>query len=520
MRKRNIALLAGSLSLFTGCENFLDVNTNPNAPQEVAANLYLPPMLHHMVEAQQWDGRFIGRYSQQWTWASTITNWDRMGYDRGSDNGGWQWRTVYWNFGQNLVDMQNKAEAEERWDILGIGYVLKAWGWQSLTDIHGEIIVKEAIDQTKFSFNYDEQSFVYEEVRRLLGEAVKNLERTDGRVDRAYLAKGDHIYNGDRQKWIKFANGLLAINLSHYGPNKSSLYNPDAVIAAVDKSFTSNADDALLAYPATFNDDTNFLGPARGNFNSYRQTEFMVELMDGTKFDGAVDPRMSRMLSPSPDGKFRGLDPNVSGFGAMPLSQRPKNLYGGVGAGGPGRYLFANQAKMPAMTYAQLQFIKAEAAFYKGDKALALQAYKNGISAHIDFVNARNRDDNQEPTQITAAEKQAFLSNPAVVPTNPAELTLTQILSQKYIAQWAWAHNELWTDMRRYHYTDVGPVSGRQVFPGFEIPRNLFPDNAGKPVYRLRPRYNSEYVWNVPALQAIGGMELDYHTKPIWIVQP
>lgn len=527
MRKAKLALLVGSLSLLGGCENFLDVNDNPNAPTSVAANLYLPPMLHWLVTGPQNDGRFIGRYTQEWTFPSTsLTSWDRMGYDPLSDNSGQQWRDVYWSFGQNLVDMMNKAEAEQRWDILGVGYVLKAWGWQQLTDLHGEIIVKEAIDPTKSTFNYDDQQFVYEEVRRLLQEAIKNLERTDGRVDQAYLAKGDKIYNGDRQKWLKFAHGLLAINLNHYQPNKPNLFNADAVIAAVDKSFTSNADDALLSYPATLisvNGDANWLGRSMALMAGYRQTEFVVDLMNGTVFGGAVDPRMSRMLAPSPDGEYRGLNPNVvNALNAMPAAQRPNNFHGYVGTGGlrePARYLFSDRAKMPAMTYAQLQFIKAEAAYRKGDRATALAAYRNGISAHIDFVNARNQDDGQSPTQITAAEKNAFLSNPAVVPS-AANLTLSHIMPQKYIAQWAWGHNELWMDMRRYHYTDMDPASGRQVYPGFQLPTNLYPDNTGKPVYRLRPRYNSEYVWNRAGLEKIGGLAPDFHTKPIWIVQP
>ena len=86
-------------------------------------------------------------------------------------------------------------------------------------------------------------------------------------------------------------------------------------------------------------------------------------------------------------------------------------------------------------------------------------------------------------------------------------------MSQKYIAQWAWGHNELWMDMRRYHYTDIDPVSGTQVFRGFTPPTVLYPDNGGKIVQRIRPRYNSEYVWNRPGLDAIGGLALDYHTE-------
>jgi hypothetical protein len=231
---------------------------------------------------------------------------------------------------------------------------------------------------------------------------------------------------------------------------------------------------------------------------------------------------MSRMLAPSPDGQYRGVDINIAGGGALPATQYPNNLMGYVGTGGgpglSGRYLFSDRAKVPAMTYAQLQFVKAEAAYKAGDKGTALAAYRNGIAAHFDFVNARNLDDNQQVLQISAADRDAFLANPAIMPP-AASLTLTQIMSQKYIAQWGWGHNELWMDMRRYHYTDVDPAGGRQVYPGFAPPTNLYPDNANKIVWRIRPRYNSEYVWNRPGLDAIGGLATDYHTKPLWITE-
>jgi Starch-binding associating with outer membrane len=527
MKKIYAAAIAGLLCLPAGCQDYLDVNTNPNAPQSVSANLYLPPMLHWMVTAPQYDGRFIGRYAQEWTLPGTsLSTWDRMGYDPGSDNGAEQWRDVYWSLGQNLIDMNTKAEAEQRWDLLGVGLVLKAWGWQVLTDMHGEIIIKEAVDQSRTTFDYDTQEYAYQQIDSLLKAAIVLLQRNDGAVDVAYLAKGDKIYNGDRTKWLKVAYGLLAMNHNHLS-NKSS-YNPTDVIALVDKSLASNADDPLLTYPNTSAADFadfNFWGRTRNNITTYRQTQFVVNLMNGTAFGGVVDPRMTRMLSPAPDGVIRGLDPTVVGFGALAATQQPNNFFGFAttgGAGLPGRYLFDDKAKIPLMTYAQLQFVKAEAAYRMGDKATALAAYKNGLSSHLDFVNARNLDNNQSPSQITLAERTTFLAAPQIVPVTPAGLTLTQIMSQKYIAQWAWGHNELWMDMRRYHYTDIDPASGVQVYPGFTPPPTnlLYPDNAAKIAQRIRPRYNSEYVWNVPGLTAIGGLQLDYHTKPLWITQP
>ena len=526
MTRLNTLLVAGLLCLSGSCQQYLDVNTNPNAPQSVQPNLYLSPMLHWLATSPQFDGRFIGHYTQQWYTTSASNSpgntWGKMGYDPTSDNGAQQWRDVYWTFGQNLVDMINKSEDQQRWDLAGVGYVLKAWGWQVLTDLHGEIILKEAIDPTRFTFDYDDQPSVYAEVQNLLGKAITDLNRTDGLVDPAYVGKTDKIYNGDRTKWLKFAYGLQAINLGHY-TNKAA-YNPDAVIAAVDKSFTGNGDDAVLQYPASSTDlaDFNFLGRSRSNVTLYRQTKFVVALMDGTQFGGAVDPRMSRMLDSAADGKYRGLDPNGTGFGALATSQQPFNFFGYAGTGGiglPGRYIFDDKSKVPIMTYSQLQFIKAEAALRKGDQVTALTAYRNAISAHIDFVNARYVELGQAGAQITPAEKAAFLANPAVVPA-AGSLTLSHVMSQKYIAQWGWGHDELWMDMRRYHYTDLDPVSGTQVFRGFTLPTTLYVDNSGKTVQRLRPRYNSEYIWNVPALTVIGGLALDYHTKPLWITLP
>lgn len=529
MNKRYGALLAGLVCLASACnmEKFLDVNTNPNAPQSVSPNLYLPPMEHWLVTAPQFDGRFIARYTQQLmlpTTASVPTTWDRMGYDAASDNGGEQWRDVYWSFGQNLSDMLSKATTEQRWDVVGVGQVLRAWGWQVLVDTHGPIIIKEAFDPTRSTFDYDTEQYAYQVVDSLLHAAITNLQRTDGAVDQTYLSKGDFLYGGVRSKWIKFAYGLLAISKNHFS-NKAA-YDPASVIKYVDSAFVSNADDALWTWPQKDPTlaDYNFLGQSRNNFTNYRQTIFVVNLLNGTDFGGVVDPRLSRMLSPSPDGQYRGADPNNPTGGAFTTTTAPNNPFGlpASNRGLPsGRYVFDDNAKVPVMTYAQLQFVKAEAAYRSGDKATALTAYRNGISSHIDFVNARvaeNRDTAEHP--ITATEKAAFLADPAILPATPANLTLSQIMSQKYIAQWGWGHDELWMDMRRYHYTDIDPASGQEVFIGFAPPTNLFPDNAGKLVYRIRPRYNSEYVWNQAGLQKIGGLDPAYHTVPLWVITP
>ena len=95
-------------------------------------------------------------------------------------------------------------------------------------------------------------------------------------------------------------------------------------------------------------------------------------------------------------------------------------------------------------------------------------------------------------------------------------------MKQKYIALWGHGVLETWVDMRRYHYTDIDPKTASQVYFGFTppAPADLWSDNAGKLAYRVRPRYNSEYVWNIAELTKFGADKLDYHTKEMWFSQP
>lgn len=511
----------GSTLLFS-CQKFVDINTNPNGPEKVTANLYLSPMLADLVKSQQFDGRYIGKYVQNWAQNSSADTWDRQGYLANSDAGGEMWRMTYFAFGQNLIDMTNLAEKEQRWDLLGVAYVLKAIAWQYTTDASGELILKQAFDVSRNQFDYDAQQEVYTEIERLLKLAIIQLKRTDGAVDAAFLSRTDLIYRGDRVKWLKFAYGLLAMHKQRLS-NKVSMYNPDDVMKYVDSSFSSNADDALMRYTGIQNDDTNFFGTRRNNITNFRQTDFIVNLMNGTILGGGVDPRISRILAPSPDGSYRGITPTL-GYGNLTPAQRPNNLFGYVtlpspSANASSKYLFHDQSNIPLMSYAQMQFIKAEAAFLKGNKTIALDAFRKGVSAHIDFVNSRNQDNpGNAVVPISATEKTAFMAS-AAVPSTEATLTLSHIMLQKYICEFAWQFFDTWSDMRRYHYTDLDPATGTQVYKGLSVPTNLFPDNQGKLVYRLRPRYNSEYVWNRASLDKIGGLSIDYHTKELWFSQ-
>ncbi|MDP4206578.1 MAG: SusD/RagB family nutrient-binding outer membrane lipoprotein, partial [Bacteroidota bacterium] len=245
----------------------------------------------------------------------------------------------------------------------------------------------------------------------------------------------------------------------------------------------------------------------RDNLENFRPTQFLISLLDGTVF-GIADPRLKVMVAPAPDGVYRGLIP-TQGMGSLTTSQKPNNPWNENTApttATKGRFLYTNKASFPLMTYSELQLIKAEAALKANKASVALDAYKKAVTAHFDFVNQ------YADTPISASDRDTYLAT--VIPTDPAALTLSMVMLQKYIAQFGWGYHETWSDLRRYHYSS-------DVFTGFTLPSSdvLWPDNNGLPAQRFRPRYNSEYVWNKAALDKVKGFDKNYHTYEMWFTK-
>ena len=114
---------------------------------------------------------------------------------------------------------------------------------------------------------------------------------------------------------------------------------------------------------------------------------------------------------------------------------------------------------------------------------------------------------------VAFTDKQADDYITAISPKTAAELTLSDIMMQKYVALWGYGFEETWVDMRRYKYSP-------DIYKTYELPAAIYPDNLGKLVYRVRPRYNSEYLWNIEELRRIGGVSTDYHTVETWFSKP
>lgn len=491
-----ISIMTVMLLITSGCTDYLDINEDPSNPQVAEGYVILPPVFGQMVRASAWDSRYIGQYVQYWTWSAAGNVWDLQGYAAGSDACGEYWRSHYWSIGTNINLIIEDGIKNNRPDYIGAAKAIRAWSWQGTTDMHGEMILKQAWEPNRYVFDYDSQEEVYKEVVKLCNEALAEFDKTDYNKS---LSRGDLIYKGDIDKWKRFVYGILArnaINLS----NKSS-FNADKVIEFADKAMSSNADNFNVPHNGTGSTDANFYGPLRNNMGSWRQSSYIIGLLNGTLPDTIVDPRRNIMFAACPDGVFRGVAPGSGDPNNVANNvRRIPNLWGALGVvPTTGKWIFDNKTPHTLMSYHEMQFIKAEAAFKKNDLTTAYNAFRNGVTASLDFIG------------VTAADKTKYLASKAV-PQNAQALTLSHIMMQKYIALYAMNSLETWNDMRRYNYST-------DVYQGFSFPSTLFADNNRLPAQRVRPRFNSEYVWNRNALAKIGADLPTYHTKPVWFTE-
>lgn len=552
--KTTLFLTGFCLLGMASCKKKIDeAYLNPNAPVIVPIETILPGVIGGLSAYNsaagsnygvQIDDILLGRYIQYWGSTASGENYGSMGGTISSDNTGGIWATVYYGHGQNVNRIIQWGTEQQKWDFVGVAQAIRAWDWLELTNQYGEAILKEAFNTSQSQFNYDSQPEFYDSCRVICHRALSNLSRTDGNVSPANLAQSDaYFLGGNINKWKKFVYGILArsyIDLSSKTIFTTNGY-ADSVIKYANLSQSSNADNALATF-STVNSSNGFnsyFGPTRSNIGTMRQGGYIADLMSGLNagaFTGVTDPRTWYMLSENANGTFKGVSPwlGMSQYlsGTTPTSNYPKNFWrhptqnSTTGTNDSAKYVYSNGGPWPMMTASEMQFSLAEAAFRKGDKTTALTAYTNAISLNFDMLTTTYASKIPASKVITPAMKDAYMSNASVVPTSSANLTLTMIMLQKYIALYGWGTHQTWTDMRKYHYTDIDPSTGGQVYANFTPPPTspinyLTSTNNGKYAYRCRPRYNSEYLYNVPELTRIGAYQnLDYITYPCWFTLP
>lgn len=547
MKKKTMRILyvlsAAGVVLLNACTKKIDeVYINPNSLVKHPIESLLPGVIANMVvsaSAQgslygtQRDGTYIGRYIQNFAQNTTGSQYDQMGdnFVNNSDLLGDVWAMHYYGHGQNITRIIDWGIEQKKWDYVGVAHAIRAWGFLTVTDLTADaIIVTDAFNPDILTFKYNTQEETYAEVLRLSRIALNYLNMTGDGVSQANLALGDkYMNNGDVNKWKKFVYGVMARTF-HRTTNKSS-YKPDSVIKYCDLAMQTNAENSNITWSNDGGSGTySWYSPFRANVGTFRQGRFPADIMQGVNpmfLTNTIDPRAPYILRENPNGTYKGIRPN-KGTDGLVAADQPHNFWGGLFAStaatasdANSRYVFKNAAIWPIITASEIQFIKAEAALRSSQPGLAHAAYIKALNLHFDELISNYEVSVPVALRMTPLSRQAFFDNPIYVPAQ-ANLTLSHIMMQKYISMYIWGVIETWVDMRRYHYTDPDEATGQQVYAGFNLPAgtDLYIRNLGKPTYRLRPRYNSEYLYNRDELNRVGAFAQDYITVRPWFTEP
>ncbi len=256
--KKIILCGAGLMALsLTSCNDWLDINTDPNTPSAESTPYEL--RLAHIEF-------FTNSATQFAAWRSNFACGD---WTRAINNGGTQYQLSVWypqdgltttsyqwwfvGAYANIPDMYEKAMADDNGQYAGVAQILRAYGMMLMTDLFGEMpyyAVQEA--SALPAYNTGREIFMQciadvEEGISLL-EGARSLDPT-----KPALSVGDFWNNGDVDKWIKLgyllkARWLNKLNKKPAGSYKDGKYDANEILACLDKAMQSNADNTVIRH--------------------------------------------------------------------------------------------------------------------------------------------------------------------------------------------------------------------------------------------------------------------------------
>ncbi len=448
--------------VFTSCENYLDVNTDPNNPTTVPVKGLMSVGTVRTATNTANVGYYTSFFVQYLAGPNAGGNTDT--HQEINPNGTW---VGIYNVLSNLSDMELMAEEQGAPNYVGAAKIMKAINLALLVDAWNNAPYSDAFFVQTLKPTYDNGQQLYTEIFTLLTDGIAKLREPATTLT---MGADDFMFGGNLSQWIKTGYALQARYLNHL--SKTSSYSADAVLAALANGLAGNNDNASVPFTTTvWNPWGSVAINQAGLVLDGWISQQIVEAMDGTTF-GVVDPRMEFMFSRTRQGNFRGT---VNGAGrdsdVMDLRLDASTL---VEAS-----YYANRASpVLVMTFAEQKFIEAEAQLAKNNKPAAYSAYLAGIRAHMDMLS------------VTAANRDSYINSPAVS-VGEANISLALIMKEKYVA--LFLSPESWNDARRYNfaYTDM------------TVPAQLNPDLNGQ--FSRRLQYpSSEFSTNsdnVPAVK-------------------
>lgn len=291
-------------------------------------------------------------------------------------------------------------------------------------------------------------------------------------------------------------------NIKYTIANATDRANFIAAITAAGKTFTTSGNDVTVTYPAgsMFINSTNYI------------------LAGDTVYTNLRSNALATSGNPAQPATDVNWYVNAAAYSA------------GV-VGSTGSFQIRPVSDYEILTYHEMCFIKAEVYMRKGDVANAYTAYKAGIQAHLDMMQAKLTEwqstygtTNPDMKPMIQSDITAYLSSTAVA-QSAGDLKMSDIMLQKYVAMGCSIEN--WNDMRRLNFS-AGNIGGFGVVypayqrgPLFTGQAQLTGGSPADPRYWIRrwalpPVYEIQYnSINTLALNA-HATDVNIWSMPIW----
>lgn len=439
-----ILLVVLVLSLVSNaCTNgFEEMNVNPNSPTEIQAPFLLTTAIERSVD-RVWGGNV--RYERlnidgPMCWMGYL---GRNIYSNEGDDYTIQlsmynntWKALYNDALVNverIIAISAEGGSAPNASYEGVALVLRSWIFSVLADCYGAIPYSQALKGTAatpiYNPTYDDMETVYAGLLNDLAQANEKLVVGGSSISKT----ADILYGGDILKWKKFANSLrlrLANRQAAIKPAESkAIFDEILGDPATFPVFASNTDNAVLKH--TVNRPSNnewHEAMIQGGRTDWNVGKTLVDKMLALN-----DTRLA-VYAQQVGGTYVGIPNGLPDAVATAYLNSTSKI---------GTAFLAADAPSVVMTYAELQFILAEAVI-DGDLTIgsAQTYFENGVTASFAQFNSTMPVD--------------YLSNLGAV-------TKELVFDQKYIALYGQGI-EMWTEYRRTGLPVLPEADSRAVF--------------------------------------------------------
>ena len=428
MKKIVLAALALTLVTSSCQKQFGEYGINPNSPETVSPALLLSGAevgtfatyggeLSRL--ASVWSQQTAGNQFQYQTFGLYIITESDVTND---------WSSIYNGpivNGRTLLDDYCQANPY----YAGMTQIIMALNFGLATDFWGDVPFTEAGQALGGNFQpkYDSQETVIAGIQSLLDGAITNLSQPVS-ANTFIPAQDDIIFNGNTAAWINAAyiiKARYANRLSQVDPQGSAT----AALAALSHVSADQPDmnAVFYDYAGNYNQWYDFLSQ-RANY--IKMGKYFVDYLQSTN-----DPRLPLLVSKDEASGYSGIPPEESDNTA---------------ASDPGPAVASSDSPTPLATYAEAQFIAAEAQLRLGQAGAAATAYNEAVAASVQRLTGAS---------IAAAFQQSTASATA------STITLEQIINQKYVA--LFTTPEPYNDWRRTGFPQLqaNQQSQRKAIP-------------------------------------------------------